>query len=376
MSLFFCLSGFIIHYVYGEAFAAAPGGTFWRFFFARFSRLYPLFLAFFLFTALYSPGLGGILDDGWRTASYLGLTGTWWFWHEGGKTIDQLPAGLSWSISTEWFFYVAYALCLYRIYKIRSTRVAAALLGITLVSGFAAIYVIFMNWREYFEPLVMANVPGAIAIDAGYANSFLRWAVYISPYARLFEFIGGCLACQLYFLVRSAGNRFRNEAIFWGGAFWLAATFAFYNYVNWPESTWVFSTWRYAAVMSFAHQNVLFAPGIVLTLLGLALGCGATRLLALAPIVFLGEVSYSIYLCHPLALKIAPVRAADPLRFIEFGVAVAIVCIIAVGLYVLIERPAKVALRGLGTWKLRPAKSTDRSFISVARPSASSPSIP
>src|SRR5262245_43175694 len=58
MTLFFVLSGFVIQYNYSDVIARGGVQGFWKFFVARFSRLYPLFLVLLLLDFW----LSGILD--------------------------------------------------------------------------------------------------------------------------------------------------------------------------------------------------------------------------------------------------------------------------------------------------------------------------
>src|SRR5580658_7765835 len=59
MSLFFVLSGFVIHYNYSHFITRDRGRGLWNFFVARFARLYPLYIACIVFTLIYK----GILDN-------------------------------------------------------------------------------------------------------------------------------------------------------------------------------------------------------------------------------------------------------------------------------------------------------------------------
>src|SRR5215472_17084188 len=109
MPLFFTLSGFIVHYVYAGSFAQGWRAAVPAFAFARFSRLYPLFFAILLFYLLgklgrvfYAhPGIG---------LSFATLTGTWWYWVIDGQSLAGQRYHISWSIATEMFFYLIYAL--------------------------------------------------------------------------------------------------------------------------------------------------------------------------------------------------------------------------------------------------------------------------
>jgi peptidoglycan/LPS O-acetylase OafA/YrhL len=344
MSLFFCLSGFIIHYVYGEAFVA--GGAAWSFFIARASRLYPLFLTVFLVALLYHPELSDALcADPWRAISYLTLTGTWWYWQYDGKILVQLPAGITWSIATEWFFYFIYALCLYPIFRIRSIRFCIGLLAAVLGVAYISFWVVHFYWPRW-EPFILDRMPDAIAVSEDWVNSFFRWAFYASPYARLFEFMGGCLSCQLYFLLRrSPDNLWRSEILFWAGAAWLVAALWIFVVAGSPEGEWLRALSPVVGFLMFTHMNCLFAPGILLMLLALALGCRASYLLGLTPVVFLGEISYSIYLGHPYVAGFALVSIDSAYPLLGIGFDLFLTCVLAVGFYSSIERPAKRWLR-------------------------------
>jgi peptidoglycan/LPS O-acetylase OafA/YrhL len=102
MSLFFCLSGFVIHYNYGRSFLENPTGAAARdFLVARFARLYPLYFV----GAILSIGYLDhpvILSNPWVALSFVTLTQTWF--NVGGAIGDLLS--FSWSISTELFFYL------------------------------------------------------------------------------------------------------------------------------------------------------------------------------------------------------------------------------------------------------------------------------
>jgi peptidoglycan/LPS O-acetylase OafA/YrhL len=117
MTSFFVLSGFVIHYNY-NATITRPGGM-RAFFAARFARLYPLYLLLFLFdfaytglTARSACGQIGTPDEQWLGfAFYLTLTQSWFYAVicRASLAYQYGPvASVSWSISVEVFFYLAY----------------------------------------------------------------------------------------------------------------------------------------------------------------------------------------------------------------------------------------------------------------------------
>src|SRR6202045_5072920 len=112
MTLFFVLSGFVIHYNYGLS-VSLPGGV-RAFFVARFARLYPLFfLVFVISTVEAFRSADGKVDNLGPIPLYLTFTQSWWFWVFGDRAAREAyrnATGLMWSLSTEAFFYAAYPL--------------------------------------------------------------------------------------------------------------------------------------------------------------------------------------------------------------------------------------------------------------------------
>ena len=341
MPLFFTLSGFIVHYVYAGSFAQSWRAAVPAFAFARFSRLYPLFFAILLFYLLgklgrmfYAhPGIG---------LSFASLTGTWWYWVADGEALAGQRYHISWSISTEMFFYLVYALVLYRVAALASARRCAVLLVLSCVLTYAAFYGVFAT-QDSWLAFVLARHPEFISTDVDMNNSFYRWLVYLSPYFHLPEFIAGCLTCQIYLLVRSSGAPIRAgivEILGWSGVAWLVAALALL------VVRWDFDVGRqFLAFVVFLHMNFLMAPGCCLLILALALGGSSiARALGHRVPTYLGEVSYSIYLGHPFVFTfMVVIGLGAPAYAMTLGLA--LVAVWASLLYFSIERPGKVWLR-------------------------------
>jgi peptidoglycan/LPS O-acetylase OafA/YrhL len=368
MPLFFTLSGFIVHYVY-----AAPFAKNWRsavpaFAMARFSRLYPLFFALLLFYLLgrlgrmfYAhPGIG---------LSFASLTGTWWYWVADGQSLASQRYHISWSISTEMFFYLIYALGLYRIAGLSDVRRCVLLLAGMCVLTFAALYGVFVT-QDSWQAFVLARHPDYISTDVDMNDSFYRWLLYLSPYFHLPEFIAGVLTCQIYLLVQRRGSAFRagaGEALAWTGVAWLLAALALL------VARWDFDLpGQFLSFVVFLHMNFLMAPGCSLLILALALGgCSLARVLGHRVPTYLGEVSYSIYLGHPFVFTFMfLIGFGAPAYVMTLGFV--LVAAWASLLYFAIERPGKAWLRaafgnlsGLAT--PRPAAKTAEVEDAAAR---------
>src|ERR1051326_8137161 len=224
MPLFFTLSGFIVHYVYAGSFAKSWRAAVPVFAFARFSGVCPLFFALLLLHLLgklgrifYAhPGIG---------LSFASLTGTWWYWVVDGESLAGQRYHISWSISTEMFFYLLYALILYRLVALAGVRRSVVTLVLLCVLTFAAFYVVFAT-RDSWLTFVLARHPEFISTDVDMNNSFYRWLVYLSPYFHLPEFIAGALTCQIYLLMCRSGAPARDrkgQVLAWSGVAWLLA---------------------------------------------------------------------------------------------------------------------------------------------------------
>jgi peptidoglycan/LPS O-acetylase OafA/YrhL len=342
MPLFFTLSGFIVHYVYAGSFAKSWRAAVPAFAFARFSRLYPLFFAILLFYLLgklgrmfYAhPGIG---------LSFASLTGTWWYWVADGEAFAGQRYHISWSISTEMFFYLVYALVLYRVVALGSARRCAVLLVLLCVLTYAAFYGVFATQGSWLA-FVLARHPEFISTDVDMNNSFYRWLVYLSPYFHLPEFIAGCLTCQIYLLVRRSRAPIRAgivEILGWSGVAWLVAALALL------VARWDFDVGRqFLAFVVFLHMNFLMAPGCCLLILALALGGSSiARVLGHRVPTYLGEISYSIYLGHPFVSTFMVVIGLGAAVY-AMTLGLALVVVWASVLYFSIERPGKAWLRG------------------------------
>jgi peptidoglycan/LPS O-acetylase OafA/YrhL len=352
MPLFFTLSGFIIHYVYSSDFAHSWLGTAHDFAVARFSRLYPLFAFLLLYHLLFSS-LGKVLSDSpWILLSYATMTASWWYWHIDGITLIELPYGLSWSVSTEVFFYAVYALVLHRISALRNLVGSVAVLVAFCVLAYVVVFLI-VDSRDGWTPLAEATLSNFIPANTGeqFPNSFLRWLIYVSPYLQILAFIAGALTCQVYLLMsRNAVTigRVWREALGWAGVAWVGAGLI-YNATA-PDMVSIASpeTARYLVALNFMNMNFLLAPGCCAVILALASGgCTLQAALAAPAIVGLGEISYSIYLAHPFISRVAYVTRENEHPLLSYAVAIAFVLIISEALYRRIEIPSKLFLRRL-----------------------------
>ena len=281
--------------------------------------------------------------------AYLTASWTWWPFTADGHLIGFFF--VSWSVSTEIFFYVCYALLLYRIAKIRSVRTCLIVLIVFCIAAYALFFGLFIT-RDIWEPAVLQAHPEFVSRVDDYNHSFYRWLLYESPYCRLPEFIGGVLTCQLFRLSRrqhSVLDRVSPAALGIVGIIVMAVLYAQFRYFGEHDRWTAVDHFTYGAFIVNLHQDFLFAPCCYLLIFSLA--CGGWALataLSSRPARFCGDVSYSTYLSHPQLTQKLQLLGLESLGTVPYLLALlAAIYAFSWLLYSIIEMPAKRKLRTL-----------------------------
>lgn len=269
VSFFFVLSGFILTYVYPRL--DIRGAR--RFVVARFARIWPMHIvALLVFLALVpSYARSSVVNVPWTTLVTILLLHAWF-------PIPNIYAAfnlVSWSISTEFFFYLCFPLLLWR-------------------------------WRQtwYVKLIVAFFLVCAIATLANRSSGLLPTTadlsglLYVNPLARLFEFTLGVAAAHVWRRFRS---RYVLTLLF--GTLLEAATVALTVFVMYRSIGW--AGWaEHIGFIGKAGSYWLRGSGfncIPVAALIMVFACEnglLSRVLAFPPFVLLGEISYSIYLIH------------------------------------------------------------------------------
>jgi peptidoglycan/LPS O-acetylase OafA/YrhL len=349
MPLFFTLSGFIIHYVYADTFTGSWRKAAFAFASARFSRIYPLYAAL-LVVAVLTSQLGLQLyhaGDFRAMAAYVFACWTWLPLAVGGKSAQDWYYSISWSVPTEIFFYVSYALVFYRLAGIRRAKTCLIALIALCAGAYAWFYFLFLT-RDVWEGFLLQHISGFPSRTEDFPDSLYRWFLYISPYSRIFEFIGGCLTCQLFLLLRRDGKLDRRSGLrhlAWPAVALIAITLLVYYRVS-QHQAWA-EDFSAASFFMTLHMNFLLAPFCYALLFSLAVGGSVpARLLSSSLIVLAGTISYSTYLGHPLAQEFITYSTVGHTRHATIIQMVAIY-LFSWMLYTSLEVPAKTLLRRL-----------------------------
>ncbi|KNB52564.1 acyltransferase family protein [Streptomyces caatingaensis] len=251
VSFFFILSGFVL------AWSARPRDTARQFLWRRFVRIYPSHAVTFCLAVLMLVWMGRTLDPAVAVGN-LGLVQTWvpdrhdwWFGYN----------GVSWSLSCEFFFYLAFPFFVPLLRRLTSRGLWAVVVGGNLA---VALYPLGVRW---------------LAGATGWEAKFL---LYIQPPVRLPEFV---LGVALAFLVKSGA--WRGPGLVASLALATVTVFGIthvlpYNW-HWASCTVVPFTLTIAAA---ARTDLRGEPSPF-----------RNRF-----IVYLGEISFAFYLVHELVI--------------------------------------------------------------------------
>jgi len=314
ITFFFVLSGFILTHVYIDQ----KGLTLRKFVTLRLARIYPVHIAAMVLLVAVTP---------WTQVLYVGPSPD----VNGQALVAKLllvdsviPTqpfqyswnGVSWSISTELFFYLAFPFLLVNFRADWAKKlVLAALLTLAAYNGAQALGLDFFSTR--------ANTPTVFQI------------AYCDPLARGFEFVLGMAAYLGY-------ERFvaplRRSAAFWSLAEGALLAFAL---------AWVF-VWRETVgglLPNLAHLWVMISGSCLLFALLIAVlapGRGLLgRALSASWMVWLGQISFSFYMLHAIVMQtLARLWGPTAPAAIVFVLAL----IVAAASYHFIETPARRAI--------------------------------
>jgi peptidoglycan/LPS O-acetylase OafA/YrhL len=300
--LFFILSGFVLYYNYGSSFRVIRTSTYGRFLAMRLGRIYPvhlatLFAALAVYLAARSKGIP-LAEEAYSARTFwlnVFLVQTWV--PDFGFSWNR-P---SWSISTEWFAYLWFPFAAFLI-----ERVGRRLwLGVGIV--LFSLATLAVNHFHTPCPFLLNVIP---------------------------TFLCGCLIARWYAVSGPTINRQGCRV----------ATLC------------LFAIIACSFVLPDSFSKGVFLIGFTVIIFALA-GAGETpsRIWTAPSLLFLGEVSYSLYMTHMLVGMVLG-RLVDPTRFEDaalghrLGIAVlylAAVILATLACYYLVERPARRYFRWL-----------------------------
>ncbi len=353
MSLFFLLSGFVIHCNYARLFQTeTPARALYSFLSNRIARLYPLFFFVLLVNqalVTLGPHLGTYK---YLLPQYLTLSQSWVFalTGDGGMSLSPFYAQ-SWSISVEFFFYLLFPLVVLPISRLggrdggafASPRWALLVWIGALVGAYALVWGFYQTRSLTFPLASMLSLAHPLG-EAQYSN----WLSYFCPLMRFVEFLVGCLTAQLYLVLRNRPPGRWEKRL--GGVMGVLALGAIVFLHG------VFSLappWTDTDFFRFLRMNFLWGGPLALLIFCCVRYPGVlSRWLDWPVVVLLGDASYSIYL---LQIPLLGIFAKGPAPFtlslllqrtFTLALALATVLVVAIGTYRSIEDPSRRWLRG------------------------------
>ena len=318
VSFFFVLSGFILAYNYP---VLANGSETRHFWLARFARVWPLHavtgllwvaVVFNFDRQTYFSGYDGLA----RLLTNIFLLQAWIPLKDWALSFN----GVSWSLSVEFFFYALFPFLIAR-------------------------------WKNHWHWLLLTQmaVIGAILLVANrlslpaednYSGVGLLGIVYFNPIVRLLEFSVGILVA---FVVRSLAA----GVIAFRSSQWFALEFTVLSAVvvsmlAAADFSGISRTLGEAAAYYFTREGLWLFFALLIGVFALSRG-PITRLLSTRMPVFLGEISFSLYLCHALVIHyLEPyVEQIQPYRLIGYVAFWIALLMLSTALFLGVEQPAR-----------------------------------
>jgi peptidoglycan/LPS O-acetylase OafA/YrhL len=292
--IFFVLSGFILSHVYRNQFVdGIRGKDYMHFLYFRFARIYPLhfftlILCLVLFTGLL-PREGLPDMTSYTFILNLFLVQSWGFFR------DYSWNAPSWTISVEWALYFLFPFALVAILSLRQCWMLVTVIGAAVLA---------LYWNPFLP-----------------SNEGFQYGILMISYA--FMFVCGIAAYPLAVMMG------KQSLDLFGGSLLVILGVGLLIYT-----------------CSLGDQFWLTTLAATLLVIGLYAGNGVGHLVFGNRItVFLGKISYSLYMTHVMVLAVLWPLNLPPLALAILAVAV------ATAVHFAIERPSRTALRRL--WEMR-----------------------
>lgn len=319
VDVFFVISGFLITRLISDEYSATGGFDFGRFYYRRARRLFPamfatiaitMVVAILLFTPQHLRRFGGeVVYAIFSLSNFFFLSESGYF----NTASDFKPLLHTWSLSVEEQFYLVWPATLILCFKLGRKPMA--------IAAIVALFVVSLALNFSFSD-------GKSFLTAPFGKAITEWlsdgaaTIYFFTPMRAFEF---CIGGALVFFPKAPINKWLQEALLLAGLSLIGyAAFAF------DETT------------LFPSYNAL-VPCI-----GTALAIYASQAAPLSgsvlrsrPVVFIGLISYSVYLVHWPIIVFTKYWLMRDLTLTDKASLCAASFIVGYALYKLIETPLR-----------------------------------
>jgi peptidoglycan/LPS O-acetylase OafA/YrhL len=322
MAIFFTLSGYVIALSYSHwDWRNRPAFNLLRLFLYRFARLYPAFFLFAVLAILRSPSIRDLSNPATQEylASHLLLTYTWLPTQYQGLMPQEGAFHVAWSLSVECGLYLAFGIGAIAVTFLPNSRFKSLLI---CAAFFISTYVL-LNF--------------AMSARAGLAPDwadwkFEHWLYLYSPYGVALQFGIGVVAYRI--------------------SRWTALPAALVNNAGGVSLVAIYLLSATGAVLDPWNQAMLASFSTALIMVGSSSSSLVNRMLSGRAIVYVGTISYSLYLFHFLTPAMGfngSVQAfgASAISYwiLNFMATAAMAIILAAGVYKLVEAPGRRLIR-------------------------------
>jgi peptidoglycan/LPS O-acetylase OafA/YrhL len=334
VSFFFVLSGFILAYVYPKMETWFEVKLFFR---ARIARIWPalmasLVLAYWLLSLRWDSKIA--IANIFMVHAWIPFPNYFFAYNS--------P---SWSISTEFFFYLAFPFLIYRWDKTWKVKL--------LVSGIVVVSLILGSRAM--------KLPGYVSSNDGITSTAL---IYIHPASRIFEFILGIFVA--FYWRKKARNIEWTElraTLYEISAILLAGVSM--HFISPFLAQWVGNTrvGSYASEYLYSSGST-FSFGLLIYVIGIGRG-QISAWLSHRIFVLLGEISFSVYLLHQILLNYYRINIASfpqVSEFLSLTIFWVILLLASYLMWALIEMPGRRLLLGKGQKKIHGTKIMQESW--------------
>ena len=294
VGFFFILSGFVLALNYEKKVIDNPNFDKKKFYIARIARIYPLHVLTFCIM------LPFVVINVWQGYFHWDIAGANLLLLQSYFPIKDFYFSInnvSWSISTEFFFYLMFPF--------------------------------FVIWLHKFPKLkyILLLIIPIIIIAEPYFKTDLKLEkgiFYINPIIRSFDFILGIITCQLYRKVKDTNISFsKGTLIELGSLLLLGIFFYFHNDVarafRYGIYYWIQMV---AIVLVFAMQKGLFS-----------------KILQNKGLIYLGEISFAFYMIHMIVIKYGNQYLPKLNDFSKIGIYFIVALILSALIFEYFEKP-------------------------------------
>lgn len=326
LTLFFILSGFVLAYGYHDRLANPTRRELWRYYVARVARIWPLHLlalglAMVWVVSPAEPGTGPLVANAFLVHA----------WVPSLRYVQSYNA-VSWSLSLEWSFYLAFPLMVLVAARFPAAR------------------------PRYFVAVAVACWVVTAAVVGCHTHRTETWVLFLcnaSPPARVGEFaIGVMLGLAHVHGGPSRSRRFGTVRELLAVA--LLAALIFHSH----------------RVSILLRLNGYYTPACALLVWVFARQRGVLgRLIGSRPVVYLSELSLAFYLLHGITFTLLN-RSFGPgwNPLVQAGLYLAVTCSVAAVLHHAFEKPLRSAIIRWGNRPVKPTSPTPRVWFARLRP--------